>query len=192
MRDVPHERAEEGWDTPMPKKQDAATDTTHPYAPPMDAPTGAEEQRLTETWEQGASWYRWGPYLSERQWGTVREDYSRARRRLGLLPARSRPLAAPTAGARTACWASATTRAPLLRARALERRGPDPQGAPLRPHRPEGNHGEDVKEYYFYPRQHADPLLHEGALQVPAARLPLRRARGGEPPPRHGTSPSTS
>ena len=36
----------------------------------------AEQQRLTEGREQGVPWRKWGPYLSERQWGTVREDYS--------------------------------------------------------------------------------------------------------------------
>jgi len=36
----------------------------------------AEHQRLAECHNGGAAWLRWGPYLSERQWGTVREDYS--------------------------------------------------------------------------------------------------------------------
>ena len=41
------------------------------------APTRtAEAQRLDEAREQGVPWRQWGPYLSERQWGTVREDYS--------------------------------------------------------------------------------------------------------------------
>jgi hypothetical protein len=35
-----------------------------------------EEQRLEQSRQQAAHWKRWGPYLSERQWGTVREDYS--------------------------------------------------------------------------------------------------------------------
>src|SRR5512145_1446213 len=35
-----------------------------------------EQKRLNDAREQGAAWKRWGPYLSERQWGTVREDYS--------------------------------------------------------------------------------------------------------------------
>src|SRR6266566_1444820 len=35
-----------------------------------------ERQRLTEAREQREAWYRWGPYLADRQWGTVREDYS--------------------------------------------------------------------------------------------------------------------
>ena len=44
---------------------------------PTTAPTKtAEAQRLDEAREQGVSWRLWGPYLSERQWGTVREDYS--------------------------------------------------------------------------------------------------------------------
>src|SRR5262249_48613202 len=62
---------------PMPEEQSGVpVDTSNPYAPSMDAPTGVEEQRLTQTWEQGAAWHRWGPYVSARQWGTVREDYS--------------------------------------------------------------------------------------------------------------------
>jgi hypothetical protein len=36
----------------------------------------AEQQRLAEARERGVLWRKWGPYLSERQWGTVREDYS--------------------------------------------------------------------------------------------------------------------
>ena len=36
----------------------------------------AEQRRLNEAREQGIPWKKWGPYLSERQWGTVREDYS--------------------------------------------------------------------------------------------------------------------
>ena len=38
----------------------------------------AENARLQETAEQKAAWKKWGPYLSERQWGTVREDYTMA------------------------------------------------------------------------------------------------------------------
>ena len=49
---------------------------------------------------------------------------------------------------------------------------------------PEGNHGEDVKECYFYLDAHAHALVPEGALQVSAGRVPLRAAGGGESPPR--------
>ena len=40
------------------------------------APTTAEHVRLAEDARRGRNWKRWGPYLAERQWGTVREDYS--------------------------------------------------------------------------------------------------------------------
>jgi hypothetical protein len=43
---------------------------------PMSPSTTAEHQRLAEAKELATPWKRWGPYLSERQWGTVREDYS--------------------------------------------------------------------------------------------------------------------
>ena len=36
----------------------------------------AEKRRLHEAWRREEHWRRWGPYLSEREWGTVREDYS--------------------------------------------------------------------------------------------------------------------
>jgi hypothetical protein len=42
----------------------------------MTSPTNAEETRLHEARTHTAPWKKWGPYLSERQWGTVREDYS--------------------------------------------------------------------------------------------------------------------
>ena len=54
--------------------------------------SGAERARVDGFGDLGSGlrdaspWYLWGPYLSERQWGTVREDYSRDRRSLGLLP----------------------------------------------------------------------------------------------------------
>ena len=45
----------------------------------------AEQKRLNDARERGIPWKKWGPYLSERQWGTVREDYSERRKRVGLL-----------------------------------------------------------------------------------------------------------
>ena len=53
----------------------------------------AEERRLKEAQERSAHWRRWGPYLSERQWGTVREDYSPDGTAWEYLPTRSRALA---------------------------------------------------------------------------------------------------
>ena len=120
---------------------------------------------------------RWGPYLAERQWGTVREDYSAERRRAGTTSRTITRAAAPIAGARTACSASAIASAgcasrvalwngkdPILKERLFGLTGP------------EGNHGEDVKELYYY--LDATPTLSylQGALQVPAARVPVRRS----------------
>ena len=62
----------------------------------------AEQKRLDEAREQKIPWKKWGPYLSDRQWGTVREDYGQWRC-LGFLPAGTTRVHAPTAGARTAC-----------------------------------------------------------------------------------------
>ena len=62
-----------------------------------------------------------------------------------IMPAR-----APIAGARTASREFATATSAVLCAGAMERPRPNSQGAPLWPDRKEGNHGEDVKEYYFY------------------------------------------
>ena len=47
--------------------------------------TIAEQQRIEDDTSRRANWTRWGPYLSERQWATVREDYSRVGRLLGLF-----------------------------------------------------------------------------------------------------------
>ena len=48
--------------------------------------TDAEQNRLQEAHENSKPWYRWGPYLTERQWGTVREDYSADGTCMGFLP----------------------------------------------------------------------------------------------------------
>ena len=124
------------------------------------------------------------PYLSERQWGTVREDYSAGRRRLGLLPARPRALARLPLGRGRArrhlrrhqrlCFALAlwNGRDPILKERLF---GPDRAGGQPR----RGRQG-----VLLLPRLHADALVHAVALQVPAGGVPVRAAGRGEPPPR--------
>ena len=72
---------------------------------------GAEHKRLAEDARREKNWKRWGPYLSERQWGTVREDYSADGNLLGLTFRTITRAAAPTAGAKTACSAFATAKA---------------------------------------------------------------------------------
>src|SRR5215831_4720165 len=66
----------------------------------------AEEMRLDEAREQGVPWKQWGPYLSERQWGTVREDYSENG---DAWTPTIRRVPALTTGVRTASPALATT-----------------------------------------------------------------------------------
>jgi len=111
---------------------------------------GAEEQRLEESRQRSAHWKRWGPYLSERQWGTVREDYSAGGSAWDYFPhehARSRAyrwgedgLAGICDRHQVICFALAlwNGRDPILKERLFGLNGN------------EGNHGEDVKEYYYY------------------------------------------
>lgn len=110
----------------------------------------AEHQRLAATATQKADWKRWGPYLSDRAWGTVREDYSANGDAWGHFPhdqARSRAyrwnedgLAGVCDSSQHICLALAlwNERDPFLKERLFGLTGP------------QGNHGEDVKEYYFY------------------------------------------
>ncbi|PYM21613.1 MAG: glucosidase [Candidatus Rokuibacteriota bacterium] len=110
----------------------------------------AEEQRLKEAVERSAHWRRWGPYLSERQWGTVREDYSPYGTAWEFFPhdhARSRAyrwgedgLAGFSDNHQRLCFALTlwNEHDAILKERLFGLTGN------------EGNHGEDVKEYYFY------------------------------------------
>ena len=110
----------------------------------------AEEKRLEESRERRVHWKRWGPYLSERQWGTVREDYSPHGTAWDFFPhdhARSRTYRWGEDGImgisdrrQLVCFALAmwNDRDSILKERLFGLTGN------------EGNHGEDVKEYYFY------------------------------------------
>ena len=109
----------------------------------------AEERRLTDA-RAGVPWRAWGPYLSERQWGTVREDYSDSEDAWSYLShdqARSRAyrwgedgLAGISDDKQRLCLALAlwNERDPILKERLFGLTNA------------EGNHGEDVKECYFY------------------------------------------
>src|SRR5215469_1767947 len=110
----------------------------------------AERNRLKEADARGIAWRRWGPYLSERQWGTVREDYTGGHDTWSTFPheqARSRAyrwgedgLAGICDDKQRMCLAIAlwNERDPILKERLFGLTNA------------EGNHGEDVKEYYFY------------------------------------------
>ena len=109
-----------------------------------------EQRRLAEAREQDVPWKRWGPYLSERQWGTVREDYSTDGNAWDYFShdqARSRAyrwgedgLAGISDDKQRLCFALAlwNGKDPIVKERLFGLTNS------------EGNHGEDVKEYYFY------------------------------------------
>jgi hypothetical protein len=109
-----------------------------------------EEKRLDEARLQNTPWRNWGPYLSERQWGTVREDYSENEDAWGYLShdqARSRAyrwgedgIAGISDFRQRLCFSVAlwNGKDPILKERLFGLTGK------------EGNHGEDVKECYFY------------------------------------------
>ncbi len=110
----------------------------------------AEQARLEETTRKNVPWKKWGPYLSERQWGTVREDYSPSGDAWNYFnhdQARSRAyrwgedgLAGISDDQQQLCFALAlwNGKDPILKERLFGLTNA------------EGNHGEDVKEYYFY------------------------------------------
>ena len=109
-----------------------------------------EEHRLQQDRERTAYWKRWGPYVSERQWGTVREDYSPHGSAWDYFPheqARSRAyrwgedgIAGISDSRQRLCFAIALWNGndAIIKERLFGLTGS------------EGNHGEDVKEYYFY------------------------------------------
>ena len=110
----------------------------------------AEQKRLNEARDQKVRWKKWGPYLSERQWGTVREDYSDngdAWNYFSHDQARSRAyhwgedgLAGISDDQQLLCFSVAlwNGKDPILKERMFGLTNS------------EANHGEDVKEYYFY------------------------------------------
>src|SRR5436309_7488484 len=109
-----------------------------------------EQQRLVESEQRSAHWRRWGPYLSERQWGTVREADSPGGTAWDYFPhdhARSRAyrwgedgIGGISDNHQRLCFAIALWNGhdPILKERMFGLTGP------------QGNHGEDVKEVYFY------------------------------------------
>ncbi len=135
-----------------------------------------EQARLQETKDGAADWHAWGPYLSERAWGTVREDYSADGNAWNYLPhdmARSQGVPLGRGRHRRDLR---PLPAPVLRAGALERARPDPEGARCSALNPnEGNHGEDVKEYYFYVDSTPTHSLHEVLYKYPQAAFPYQR-----------------
>jgi hypothetical protein len=134
-----------------------------------------EEIRLSESGARKKHWKRWGPYLSERAWGTVREDYSAYGTAWESLPhdhARSRAyrwnedgLAGISDRKQTMCFAVTlwNERDPILKERLFGLTGN------------EGNHGEDVKEYYFYLDSTPTHSYMKYLYKYPQAEFPYRK-----------------
>jgi hypothetical protein len=148
-----------------------------------------EQERLGETFETPvAPWQRWGPYVSERAWGTVREDYSADGNAWDYFPhdlARSKAyrwgedgLAAICDRYQVLCFALAlwNGRDPILKERLYGCVGG------------EANHGEDVKEYYFYLDSTPTHSYMKFLYKYPQGEFPYRKLidenrarRGGGP-----------
>jgi hypothetical protein len=133
-----------------------------------------ETSRLAEDETRDANWKRWGPYLSERQWGTVREDYSPDGDCWNYFPhdqARSRAyrwgedgLLGITDRQCRLCFALAlwNDRDPILKERLFGLTGP------------QGNHGEDVKEQYFYLESSPTHSYMKALYKYPQAEFPYK------------------
>ncbi len=142
-----------------------------------------EQVRLGEDARREKDWKRWGPYLSERQWGTVREDYSATGDCWIYFPhdhARSRAYRWGEDGllgfatAKAACvspWRSGTARS-ILKERLFGLTGE------------EGNHGEDVKECYFYLDSTPTHSYMKALYKYPQREFPLPAAGRRKPAPR--------
>ena len=135
----------------------------------------AEEVRLAAAHSRAEDWQRWGPYLSERQWGTVREDYSEGGDSWGFFPhdhARSRAYRWGEDGLLGICdrqgrlcfsLALWNGRDPILKERLFGLAGP------------EGNHGEDVKELYYYLDSTPTHSYMKALYKYPQAEFPYAR-----------------
>src|SRR5436190_72305 len=141
----------------------------------LSYPQDAERTRLRENASRERNWERWGPYLSERQWATVREDYSASGDPWSYFPhdhARSRAYRWGEDGLLgitdrqcrlcfgLALWNEAD---PILKERLFGLTGP------------QGNHAEDVKELYYYLDSTPTHSYMRALYKYPHAEFPYRR-----------------
>src|SRR5207244_9076825 len=157
-----------------PKRRGSVPQSPRPAIIP-GANMDAERQRLEDAAAQRVHWRRWGPYLAERQWGTVREDYSPDGRAWEYFPhdhARSRAyrwgedgIAGISDNHQRLCLALAlwNGRDPILKERLFGLTGH------------QGNHGEDVKECYFYLDSTPTHSYMRMLYKYPQARFPYQQ-----------------
>ena len=141
----------------------------------------SEELRLKDAAARTANWKRWGPYLAERQWSTVREDYSPWGDSWNYFPheqARSRAYRWGEDGLLgfcdrecRLCFAVAlwNGRDPILKERLFGVTNT------------QGNHGEDAKECYYYLDSTPTHSYCKALYKYPAGRVPLSATGGREP-----------
>jgi hypothetical protein len=139
---------------------------------PQSRTDTAEDLRLAQDQAREANWKRWGPYLAERQWGTVREDYSADGSAWSYFPhehARSRAYRWGEDGLLGICDRQGRLCFALAlwngRDRMLKERLFGLSG-------PEGNHGEDVKECYYYLDSTPTHSYMRGLYKYPQAAFP--------------------
>ena len=151
---------------------------------PRDIPQTEEHKRLEEIHDSTSGWRRWGPYVSDRAWATVREDYSDDGEAWDYLPhdlSRSKAYRWGEDG--IAGWSDRyqlivfapafwNGRDKILKERLFGLAGP------------EGNHGEDVKEYYFYVDATPSHSYLRFLYKYPQAEFPYETAPGRERPTR--------
>ena len=141
----------------------------------------AESKRLEEDREKILPWKKWGPYLSERQWGTVREDYSEGGDAWNYFThdqARSRAyrwgedgLAGISDDQQRLCFALALWNG----------KDPDSQGAPVRPDQQREQSWRGRQGVLLLSRQHADAFVHEVPVQVSAGGVSVCGSCGNKP-----------
>ncbi|MFK7995629.1 MAG: glucosidase [Granulosicoccus sp.] len=144
---------------------------------PLKRPQNAEQRRLNAHGAKRANWKQWGPYLAERAWGTVREDYSTDGNAWAYFPhdhARSRTyrwnedaLAGFCDRNQYLCFGIALWNGqdPYLKERLFGLSGP------------EGNHGEDVKELYWYEESTPTHSFASMRYYYPQSEFPYEKLR---------------
>jgi len=141
------------------------------------SPIDPESARIAEDARRAVNWTRWGPYLAERQWATVREDYSAGGDAWGYFPFENSHLRAYRWGDDgllgltdrecRLCFALAlwNGKDPVLKERLFGLTGP------------EGNHGEDVKECYYFLDATPTASYLKGLYKYPQSEFPYQRLR---------------
>src|SRR6266567_3973910 len=170
------------------KRNQPSSTPRAPAAPPELDRMNIERRRLAECTARSPAWKKWGPYLSERQWGTVREDYSPHGNAWDYFPhdhARSRAyrwgedgIAGISDDSQRLCLSLAmwNSRDPILKERLFGLTNS------------EGNHGEDVKELYYYldatpTHSYLKMLYKYPQREFPYARLVEENRRRGKDEP---------